>query len=189
MKKTLVILAAIATAGIASADISAALSNSGGIHTVAGGYGGQFLVQLVYSAGATASTDASGYDIDVLNIAGGQAGETILASLTTSAGYAGTWGPGAATAYAQSTAGSLTVRVFDAADMGVGSTFLSFDIDVDGALTTYDALTPSTIYNTDGLLGGEIQGTSHAVIPEPATLGLMGVAGLGMFLTRRKNRC
>ncbi|WP_372808530.1 PEP-CTERM sorting domain-containing protein [Pontiella sp.] len=26
------------------------------------------------------------------------------------------------------------------------------------------------------------------VIPEPATLGLMGVAGLGMFLARRKAR-
>jgi len=30
--------------------------------------------------------------------------------------------------------------------------------------------------------------TEYTVIPEPATLGLMGIAGLSMFLVRRKNR-
>ncbi|MDF7800963.1 PEP-CTERM sorting domain-containing protein [Pontiellaceae bacterium B1224] len=35
--------------------------------------------------------------------------------------------------------------------------------------------------------GGDVQ-TATEVIPEPATLGLMGIAGLGMFLARKKAR-
>ena len=35
--------------------------------------------------------------------------------------------------------------------------------------------------------GGAVQ-TSVEVIPEPATIGLMGIAGLGLFLARRKAR-
>jgi len=38
---------------------------------------------------------------------------------------------------------------------------------------------------TGGIADGSIQVT---VIPEPATIGLMGIAGIGMFLARRKTR-
>jgi hypothetical protein len=37
------------------------------------------------------------------------------------------------------------------------------------------------------LAGGSIQ-TNVQVVPEPATIGLMGIAGLGMYLARRKVR-
>jgi hypothetical protein len=54
-------------------------------------------------------------------------------------------------------------------------------------LTEYDALTPSTIFDVKGEATGTL--TDIEAIPEPATLGLMGIAGLGIYLARRKARC
>ena len=38
---------------------------------------------------------------------------------------------------------------------------------------------------TQSFVGGDVQ-TNIQVVPEPATIGLMGVAGLGLFLARKK---
>ena len=42
--------------------------------------------------------------------------------------------------------------------------------------------------NGTAFAGQDAAGNVYQVIPEPATLGLMGVAGLGMFLARKKSR-
>lgn len=66
------------------------------------------------------------------------------------------------------------------ADVQVGDTF-----DITASSTFADAgVTPGIPEE----LALNPQGTTVTVIPEPATLGLMGVAGLGMFLARRKAR-
>jgi hypothetical protein len=56
--------------------------------------------------------------------------------------------------------------------------------------TTFDSGTvvaPGTplAYNATG---GQIFGTQNVAIPEPATFGLMAIAGLGLFLARKKAR-
>ena len=58
---------------------------------------------------------------------------------------------------------------------------------VDGPLVDLQPDTGLPPASTQLLNGGGIQ-SNIEVVPEPATLGLMGVAGLGMFLARRKSR-
>jgi hypothetical protein len=47
---------------------------------------------------------------------------------------------------------------------------------------------PGTPLAYNATLGGVIFGTQNVVIPEPATFGMMAVAGLGLFLARKKAR-
>ena len=58
------------------------------------------------------------------------------------------------------------------------------------AFTEYDSLNPGTIYSTDGLVSSPFtlgaSGTAVNVIPEPATIGLLGIAGAGLYAARRK---
>lgn len=76
--------------------------------------------------------------------------------------------------------------IFDTPAVGIGSKFLVID---DGTFNTGAAQPPATAvaYTLPGAptSGQAAWGT---VIPEPATIGLMGIAGLGMFLARKKTR-
>jgi hypothetical protein len=47
---------------------------------------------------------------------------------------------------------------------------------------------PAPALPQDVVIPNLVAGTTVTVIPEPATLGLMGIAGLGMFLARKKAR-
>jgi len=90
-------------------------------------------------------------------------------------------------------AGYFYARIFqtDKASIGNGTYFV--EIGIQGpALTEFDSLVPSSTYAASvGLAyasGTSITVQDSQVIPEPATIGLMGIAGLGMFLARRKAR-
>jgi hypothetical protein len=80
------------------------------------------------------------------------------------------------------------IRIFDlGADNGdTGSQWEVAAAD----FTEYNALTPSTIYTTEGLVSSPFtlgtSGTAVNVIPEPATIGLLGIAGAGLYAARRK---
>jgi hypothetical protein len=57
--------------------------------------------------------------------------------------------------------------------------------------STFDSGTvvaPGTPLSYNATTGGQIFGTQNVVIPEPATFGMMAVAGLGLFLARKKTR-
>lgn len=191
MKKVMAMIVAAGIAGVAAADIAVNVQNSGGVFTTTGGsYVDSALVQLVWNASAPATAPGT---VDATLSA---AGDIILSQFTTTSGYAGTWSDlgDQGGIYSDTdvsgtvTSGYLTLRVFDASALSVGSTYLQFDIDVDGSLTEYSVTDTTTIYQTDTTLGGDIASSSYEVVPEPATIGLMGIAGLGMFLARRKAR-
>jgi hypothetical protein len=54
-------------------------------------------------------------------------------------------------------------------------------------LVEYNAQDTGTILDIKGAATGA--STNIEAIPEPATLGLMGIAGIGLYLARRKARC
>ncbi len=89
--------------------------------------------------------------------------------------------------------GCFFARIWETAVPSPGAYFLELGIQ-GPTLTEYNVFNPDTVYYTN--LGAEypsgtdiaidVQGTT--VVPEPSSIGLMGIAGLGMFLTRRKIR-
>ncbi len=202
MKKVMAVLAIASCVGVASADIALDYWNDAGV--LNGGFlgadgFGTATAQLIWSATAPALDGSMFVD----SAYGLNSGEYLLQTVNTSAGYAGTWSDQASSLsgllFGDSDVGGsdintgyLYVRFYDDA-FGNGSYGLVQAIDVSGSLTEFDALTPSTTYSSNGLLGGTIvdaAGTAgqFEVVPEPATIGLMGIAGLGMFLARRKAR-
>lgn len=75
---------------------------------------------------------------------------------------------------------SIAMRLYDASSIGGASWF------IDSIATVLpdnpDQAPPTTPIAFD------FTGQSWQAIPEPATIGLMGIAGLGMFLARKKTR-
>lgn len=89
--------------------------------------------------------------------------------------YAGDGSIAGSTAYGVLKIGSGAIEVGDW--IAISSGFTVNELDPGGA-------PPAA---TQNFAAGDLT-TNVQVIPEPATLGLMGVAGLGMFLARRKAR-
>ncbi len=191
MKRNITVLAvAVAVAGIASADMFASLTvgygifDSGGVNGLVVDEVGELITIRVVSgdSGIVAGGDL-GYMLD-LSLLGVGLGLTEW-SVTLVDDYqdfaygaavlvGGVGVPYDADAWIVIT-GSNTDEAYVA---NVGSLIL------DRTLTIMD--TPELIF-FDG--GGITGATANAtVIPEPATIGLMGIAGLGMFLARRKVR-
>lgn len=203
MKKVMSICAAVvAVAGVASADLSVDWFNTSVAVTDDGAtsFINDNLVQLIWSASSD-SLAAGGYAV-----AGGSAlaGEYILNSTTDHAANppVGFWGPlaavygGADVGGADINTGYFFTRVFETATADAGTAFYD-TARVDASAWVYDNLVPGSTYsqeflenNTPYAAGGslDVNANGTTVIPEPATIGLMGIAGLGMFLARRKSR-
>jgi hypothetical protein len=203
MKKSMAILSAVAlmVAG-ASADLGVSFSNSDlFIANVGTDTGTDFdpasylsdgsIAQLIWSADAPAGA-MPGVDVGGTMLAG----EFLLSTINLNTLAYGAWGPGPGLTYtsadvggADINAGYIYARVFE----GVGAAneyyYTSTKV-IDTANWVLVGTDPSTVYSASvpeaGIINIDAQGTQ--VVPEPATIGLMGIAGLGMFLARRKTR-
>lgn len=206
MTKKVMFTAAVAVlaAGVASADLSVSWGNVSVAvtSTASGDFINDNLVQLLWSAGGN-TTVAGGY-----NVLGGatQAGEFVLLQTTDHSGtpvagigmwnpIAGVWG-NADVGGADINAGFFFTRVFQTAGAEAGTSFYDTLV-VDSSAWVLDVLVPGTVYGGQAILdvpGGQqlgittTDGRATTVIPEPATFGLMGLAGLGLFLARKKAR-
>ena len=181
MKSIIAMFVAFAVATVASADIAINLVNNAGYSATDDG-SGQYVVQLVQNDLGTAAT------VDESNLL--NAGDTLLATYTSAAGFAGTFGSQGVGTYATPGSGNVIIRIFDlgAANGDVGS---AWEIgNASAGFIEYDSLNPGTIYSTDGLVSSPFtlgtSGTAVNVIPEPATIGLLGIAGAGLYAARRK---
>ncbi len=155
-------------------------------------------VQLIWSAAGIQTSSGNSYN--VLNGAL-LAGEILLTEDVT-AGTFGFWdGPTVAVTFSDSDVGGASIdtgfvyaRIFMDATGSAGSAFADVnevDIDVDGYV--FSSTDTSTQFTTSatGLAGGSLLNIGSfgtTVIPEPATIGLVGIAGMGLFLARRKMR-
>ncbi|VGO16120.1 hypothetical protein PDESU_04710 [Pontiella desulfatans] len=193
MKKAIVLLSAIALAGAASADIYTALAAGFGIggNGSAGGIvnatdGTQILLQLIDGGG-----DGLDYEAGMQVWADGvkaSGNDTVLGTLSgvvTSGGadYSDWAGLIAGTITATYTADAwIRVSGTEGGDWVYEQAMSFSDIDISDPKAT-----PEGKFFDNGGAGGTATG-AVTVIPEPATIGLMGIAGIGMFLARRKAR-
>jgi hypothetical protein len=195
MKKLIMAIVAVTT--IAQADISVNYFTAYGFTDVSNGADALFLdtgetalVQLI-NAGANATADA------VTDAGAGMFGDdTLISSFT----YTASATPVADfTGYAYEAARSVTssgisgganifARIYQDSTAGVGSLYY------DGAVVfAVDANPPAgtppapTSYNFGGNTGTDVADFA-SVIPEPATIGLLGIAAAGLFTARRKVR-
>jgi len=191
VKKVITMAMVAMIAGIAAADLAINWDNANQpVYDVGGSGGvGPFIesakIQLMWSAtgaittpGEYALLEPGEYALDT-QVNGGYGLWAGFGGIYTSADVGG----------ADINVGFFFTRVYEATGAG-GEMFVDVALG-DAADFVYSATDPLTTFTDNGLGGAPAwidQNGTTVVIPEPATLGLMGIAGLGMFLARRKAR-
>ena len=194
--KKLILLSIVAVVSIAQADylISTASywGNTVGGAGITANIGDQAAVQLIY-AGANGVADDTG-TIDIGTANGDLLyGDDVLIGTFIFENTGALYEDVAAFAGIEVTGAYLGApiygRIFSSAAPGVGDNYY-----IGGIVQTQDkdlGASPPPTPNAYNLVPAGLGGSQEAtgvVIPEPATIGLMGIAGLGMFLARRKSQ-
>ena len=197
MKKLLT--AIVASAAIANADISVSVYTGYGFTDVSNGAdalllnaGESALIQLI-DAGANGAADA------VTAAGAGVFGDdTLLDSYTYTAssdpatdftGYVYTGGITMTGPVGVYPSGNIFARLYVDTAASVGSLYYDGAVEVapDGDYSAVPPPAPATSYNFGGDSGVDAADFA-TVIPEPATIGLLGIAAAGLFTARRKVR-
>lgn len=191
MKTKIAILAAVAFASVSMADFYINFAVPYGITAIDSG---EFIdsssgtaTLVLYSAGANGVADfESGGKVALGGAASGD--DTVLGSYTFTAS-GGTYdgfvsGAGSNIQAAFGDAGLVFGRVIQGTaqagdEVATGSVGTFSDLDLSGTPP------PPENYFVDGGTGLQ---ASTTVIPEPATIGLLGIAGAGLFAARRKTQ-
>lgn len=157
------------------------------------GAGQRALVQLIY-AGANGVADGVTGLAAVSGLAGGGVvgDDVVLDTWLSPAAVVGdfateyaVWGVRNVTALGYA-GGNVYARVFQSSGAAVGTYLYQGDIFVAGNKNT--AAIPPPLADNYNVGGGTTALANIQIIPEPATFGLMGIAGLGLFLARKKTR-
>jgi hypothetical protein len=198
MKQLMTLIAVFSAVAVASADLSVNFNNqnvgiaSGGT-TSGDAVAAGSLMQLVWSQAGVTTSSGNQYDVGQ-----GKAltGEFILDEQTTINTF-GFYGPNTAN-YVDADVGNVDInagffflRAFESAAGSAGESFRDFAA-VDSSAWVLVASDPGTVYQgnlTGGTPGSfvDIAAAGTTVIPEPATIGLLGIAGAGLYVARRKN--
>jgi hypothetical protein len=197
MKKIIAATAIAMMAGIASADFAITwLSNQGPVikngGTIAGPYAENGnLVQLIWTASAPVFGDSKA------DVNGGlAAGEFLLQSTVTKDGYGFFQSLVGTVTYGNAVVGGSNInsgyvftRIFDSAAPAAGEWYVDTGL-INTSAWTYDPTNVNTVYAANVVSGSGlvISSNNTQVIPEPGTIGMMGIAGIGMFLARKKAR-
>ncbi|QBG47630.1 PEP-CTERM sorting domain-containing protein [Verrucomicrobia bacterium S94] len=184
MKKVVTIAVAALAVGVATADLSIDWrSLAGGVTAPEGApnYLVGSTIQLIWSPDG-AQTISGGYEV----IGGALLpGEVLLDSGIT--GENSSWTGLGGIYVGDYTGGEFFTRIFES-DGADGEFFLDIPMG-DGDDFVYDPSVLNTTFSDNTFTGVlNINQNGTYVVPEPATIGLMGIAGLGMFLARRKVR-
>ena len=199
MKKTIAVFAMVAMVGGVSADMYATLAVGYGIGNLDGTAGivpdelGQVTELMVFSGGGDGldAWNGSEWNLD-LGVGNDTVIETIPYTLNTlgafqdwATGYSVTIG-GAGVAYDND---MWIVAVGSGLD-GISNGDLAYVTEINSLVTdrVVGPTDPAEGLNFDAGGTGVNANTTVIAIPEPATFGLMGIAGLGMFLARKKAR-
>jgi hypothetical protein len=194
MKKVLLVVTAVAMAAVAQADFVVDVSCSWGIYKADGvtglmAGGGNMAVEVYYVGdnGVFDTTAGAGVMGDVLP--GGNGDDILLMSFN--APYNSAYGDFAPQPLVDNYLGTgeIFARVWNDADASVGGPWYYQSAILAAGDLDPGASPPPTPDSLD--IGGGAAGqtaTMGQVIPEPATIGLMGIAGLGMYIARRKVR-
>ena len=190
MKKMLTIVAFVAAASVASADFNINTFSSFGIYNADGTAGilpstsSSALVQLVYAGGTGIDTGAVQLDGSTVG------GDDVVVASTVWSGSGSAFEDYAAGTYGTLTgayqgAGDVYVRIFDSATLNAGDRYYVGHL-FTAADQNLGATPPPTPESYDLGQGADLQLASGTVVPEPATIGLLGIAGIGLFAARRK---
>ena len=197
MKKSLGMLVWVFIAGVAVADIAIDLGNNDPIFRdpkYGGGLVDRALYDLVWSPVLPPTQPHPAYPNadtvpvpDLLNPV-----DIRLASYETQFGSGGTLPPSggviftdADVGFSDINTGYLFVRIYDMDHMAVGDWGLQHLID-GPVLMEFNPIDIPSIYLVDGVLGGQIgEGSGVQIIPEPASIALLGMVCCGTGFVRR----
>ena len=166
-------IAAAVVASTATADIVAVdFVNLSGYE---GTFAGDYTIQLVHNA-----SDAATVRYALLL----GSGDAQLAIVNSDSPNAATFSSQGVVQSDIANSGEIVIRVIEQG-YTVGSVGSQWVV-ASSAFTVYDSLPElCTIYSTEGDIPGGftigVDGEQFTVVPEPATIGLMGIAGLGLF--------
>ena len=191
MKKIMMTGLAAMAAFVVQADIYSNFGSSFGVASSDEvspllGDGQQALVQLIYAGG-------NGIIDGIAGIGGSVTGDDVvlfegLTPVATAGDFSFEYGlfgfvVGPIAGY---TGGSVYGRIFQDSSAALGSWYYEGHVQILGDFVQSGPLGPPAESYDLGL--GDAVSVNQQVIPEPATIGLMGIAGLGMFLARKKAR-
>lgn len=203
--KKLIMIATFATVS-AFADVSLDLANAGTVYNQSfGEVASGSTVLLIYNSAAPTGTSGDSLTLSAEGLIDGSS-EVLFGSYASTGNGAKFSGLGGVFAdgdngVADVNTGYFYLRIFDGAFGSSGYLTDSYSIGYNGSYLDNSVSNvgeavnagtglpeiPTSVFGLETASEFALTETSYSVIPEPATIGLLGIAGAGLFAARRKS--